>query len=199
MVIRLIHGRYDWFDYAGKFSFEGEGAWTLEDADADRALAKEMRRIARETSWTLTGKPFESDNFAALRLCIEAARIVFSRYDWKQFANSFNFPNELSGDAVNMHDTVIKPLTADYNVMYDLRQQFKRNSDIKAQFGNAGEMMRVASAIEGLLFHAIRSVSNKFHGKRAVVGKHTRALRCLEGLFFQLCKTSDPDYRVSGK
>lgn len=193
-AIRLTHSRYDWGEYTRKFNFE-QDVWDEDHTDEDRHLASMMREFQRTSGWRLTAKAWEAD--AACFIClIETARLIFDRYDWKGFSDKFQFTSEL-----DVREDLSTTLQADHDAMYQLRQnlRYKRGEGHNELGNNRGAMMRVAATIEMLLYHAINSLEiherKKFQGKPTVVHGYTRFLRGLEGLFFQVCLTINPDYK----
>ena len=176
-TIILIHSRYNWGEK--KFGFEkGQDEASL---GADR---RQMITLRKEFDWTLEKDKKITPSMENLALCIQAARLIFGRYQWSLY--KFNFTEELTGTP----DEIVIKLKEDFERLYAYRQD-------KAFFKKVTANNRVLSTLEGLMFQAITSIKPFSVKRHSDFGHFVRVMRCLEGLIYQLLVTINPNLVVS--
>lgn len=171
--------RYDGVESLSTMNFQN-GLWDANSVAADIETVKKIRK----QSGLLQSKKIETSP-EELALFVATARMIVGRYTWPdQF--SMNITRELSGNPTELNAWLQK----DYFDLCDLRHNAKKD---KSLLKNCSFNLRVMTTVEGLLFHAIRSIV-PFTGKKSNGIGHIRYMRCLEGLLFQIAKTLDPNF-----
>jgi hypothetical protein len=187
---QITHGRYDWSG-TEFFVRRLSGLWDGLSED-ERKRHNFVRQLAEDKSKVFAVRTYGANyqlkragevepDFENLAFCVQAARIIFGRYEWGN--RMFHFAGELEGDV----EEITEKLELDFEELYRLRKdkQFLR--------GN-GPNDRVLATLEGLMFQAISSVKPFSRTRNNDQGRYTRVLRCVEGLLFQLASTVDSEF-----
>lgn len=176
-ALALVHERYDWSDK--KLNFESE-KWDEESLKDDW---EQMNYLRHQSTWTLKKTKTIFPSMENLALCVEAARIIYGRYKWDQYAFSFN--SEIIGTISEIKEKLI----SDFELLYRCRKDM-----VLLNNKSTSPNQLALSTLEGLIFQAITSIT-PFSVKRLNdLGRYDRVLRCLEGLLYQIIITLNPKF-----